>query len=190
MCSGVTKRFACKGKLDLLSDLLRRDRSITTMDDQRQAAPRRSESSGLPGLVGSAFAGNDDVSDVELVEGVVDAGFAVPRSAVTVRGCPPDSLLDTFDCGCRRCRRDLMSELDRTRAHKFLLTNLVTRLRPTWTGLTGKRSAEGTSRGTNAGQRLPMRPSWIAMWACRAATSACMNLNSSTVGSPSRMEQV
>ena len=32
---------------------------------------------GLPGLAGSALAGNDDVSDAEIVQVIVDAGFAV-----------------------------------------------------------------------------------------------------------------
>jgi hypothetical protein len=32
---------------------------------------------GLSGLGGSAFAGDDDVADTEVVQGVVDAGFAV-----------------------------------------------------------------------------------------------------------------
>jgi hypothetical protein len=32
---------------------------------------------GLPGLAGSAFAGDDDVADAEVVQGVVDTGFAV-----------------------------------------------------------------------------------------------------------------
>ena len=49
------------------------------------AAERSSVLLGLSGLGGSAFARDDDVAHAEVMQCVVDAALAEPRSAVTVR---------------------------------------------------------------------------------------------------------
>jgi hypothetical protein len=58
----------------------------------------------LPGFGGSAFAGDDDVADAEVVQGVVDTGFAVAAVRGHGAGFPAGPLDDAFHRRCQpRC---------------------------------------------------------------------------------------
>jgi hypothetical protein len=52
---------------------------------------------GLPGFAGSALAGNHDIFDAEVVQGVVDGWFAVAAVGGHRSRCSPGAFLDAFD---------------------------------------------------------------------------------------------